>query len=109
MNSSKPSNFQRHPVGSATHVRKPRICMPSGRLFKKKVFLSGHYEAQDVLQEVDDVDLICLEPGPSDEFQERWERRLLFHDFSRRLIFQNPGLRKVRLTQEYDLFLAVCQ
>jgi spore maturation protein CgeB len=96
-------------VGSATHVRKPRICMPSGRLFKKKVFLSGHYEAQDVLQEVDDVDLICLEPGPSYEFQERWQRRLLFHDFSRRLIFQNPGLRKVRLTQEYDLFLAVCQ
>jgi spore maturation protein CgeB len=83
--------------------------MPSGRRFKKKAFLSGHYEAQDVLQEVDAVDLICLQPGPSYEFKERWQRRLLFRDFSRRLIFQNPGLRKVRLTQEYDLFLAVCQ
>lgn len=82
--------------------------MPSGRLFKKKAFLSGHYEGQDVLQEVDDVDLICLEPGPGYEFKERWQRRLLFHDFSRKLIFQNPGLRKVRLTREYDLFLAVC-
>ena len=83
--------------------------MPSGRLFKKKIFLCGHYEAQDVLQEVDDVDLICLEPGPWYQLKERWQRRLLFHDFSRRLIFQNPGLKKVRLTEEYELFLAVCQ
>ncbi len=83
--------------------------MPSGRLFKKKAFLAGHYEGQDVLQEVDDVDLICLEPGPGYEFKERWQRRLLHHDLSRMLIFQNPGLRKVRLTQEYDVFLAVCQ
>lgn len=83
--------------------------MPSGRLFKKKTFLCGHYEAQDVLQELDDVDLICLEPGPHYEFKEQWLRRLLFHDFSGRLIYQNPGLKKVRLTQEYDLFLAACQ
>lgn len=94
---------------TGTEVRKPRICMPSGRLFKKKAFLAGHYEGQDVLQEVDDVDLICLEPGPGYEFKERWQRRLLHHDLSRMLIFQNPGLRKVRLTQEYDVFLAVCQ
>lgn len=95
------------PIG--TEVKKPRICMPSGRLFKKKAFLAGHYEGQDVLQEIDDVDLICLEPGPGYEFKEKWQRRLLFHDFSRRLIYQNPGFKKVRLTQEYDLFLAVCQ
>ena len=107
MISSEQSNSQRQSAGSS--LRKPRICMPSGRLFKKKAFLAGHYEGQDVLQEVDDVDLICLEPGPGYKFKERWQRRLLHHDFSRRLIFQNPGLKKVRLTQEYDLFLAVCQ
>jgi Glycosyl transferases group 1 len=83
--------------------------MPSGRLFKKQAFLAGHYEGQDVLQEVDDVDLINLEPGPGYEVKETWQRRLLHHDLSRRLIFQNPGLRKVRLGHEYDLFLAVCQ
>lgn len=83
--------------------------MPSGRLFKRKVFLCGHYEGQDVLREVDDVDLICLEPGPDYEFMEKWQRRLLFRDRTRRLIYQNPGLKKVRLAQEYDLFLAVCQ
>jgi spore maturation protein CgeB len=106
---SEPSNSQRQSAGRATHDRNPRICMPSGRLFKKKAFLSGHYEAQDVLQEVDDLDLICLEPLPSYQFKEKWQRRLVFHDFSRRLIYQNPGLKTVRLTQEYDLFLAVCQ
>ena len=68
------------------HSKKPRICMPSGRLFKRKVFLSGHYEAQDILQEVDDLDLICLEPGPGYPLQEKWQRRLLFHDVSRKLI-----------------------
>lgn len=109
MRFSQPSNSFENFGGSSADGRKPRICMPSGRLFKKKAFLSGHYEAQDVLQDVDDVDLICLEPGPGYAFKEKWQRRLLFHDLSRRLIFQNPGLNKVRLTQEYDLFLAVCQ
>jgi spore maturation protein CgeB len=104
------SELPNSPVGSRERSsRKARICMPSGRLFKKKTFLCGHYEGQDVLRDVDDVDLICLEPGPRYEFEEKWQRRLLFHDFSRRLVFHNPGLKKVKLTQEYDLFLAVCQ
>ena len=33
-------------MATASQVRKPRICMQSGILFKKKAFLSGHYEAQ---------------------------------------------------------------
>ncbi len=90
-------------------VRKPRICMPSGRNFKKKTFLCGHYEAQDVLCEVDQVDLVCLDAEPGYQFKESWQRRLLYRDVSRRLIFQSPGLRKVQLTKEYDLFLALCQ
>jgi len=108
------SSFEQHvygsqPVPGQLSKRKPRICMPSGRLFKKKTFLCGHYEAQDVLQEVDDLDLICLEPGPHYEIKEQWQRRLLFHDFTGKLIYQNPALKKVRLAQEYDLFLARCQ
>jgi len=96
-------------AGTSTQPRKSRICMPSGRNFKKKTFLCAHYEAQDVLREIDDVDLICLEPGPNYEFKESWQRRLLYRDVSRKLIFQNPGLKRVQLTQEYDLFLALCQ
>ena len=87
----------------------PRICMPSGRNFKKETFLCGHYEAQDVLAEIDDVDLICLEPGRGYKFKDRWQRRLIFRDVTRRLVFANPGLQKVKLSREYDLFLVRCQ
>lgn len=59
--------------------------------------------------EIDDVDLVCLEPKPGFRFKESWQRRLVFHDLSRRLVYLNPGLRSVSLTQEYDLFVAVCQ
>ena len=88
---------------------KPRICVPTTRGFKKKAFYCGQYEAQDVLLDVDDVDLIHLEPGRGYEFREAWQRRLLFRDVTRKLIFANPGLHKVRLTQQYDLFLVMCQ
>lgn len=90
-------------------ANKPRICMPTARRFKKKAFYCGQYEAQDVLLDIDDVDLIQLEPGRGYEFKEAWQRRLLFRDVTKKLIFANPGLHKVRLTQEYDLFLVMCQ
>ena len=88
---------------------KPRICMPTGRGFTRRAFLGGHYEAQDVLLEIDDVDLIELEAGPSFGFKESLQRRLLYRDVSRKIAFLNPGLRKVRLTREYDLFIVRCQ
>ena len=83
--------------------------MPTARGFTKRAFQCGLYEAQDVLVENDAVDLIALEPGPGFRFRESWQRRLLYRDISRRLIYVNPGLRRVRLTGEYDLFVAVCQ
>jgi hypothetical protein len=109
MTFSNGTAVQMQSAGALTEVRKPRICMPSGRNFKKKTFLCGHYEAQDVLCEIDQVDLVCLDAEPGYQFKESWQRRLLYRDVSRKLIFQNPGLRKVQLTREYDLFLALCQ
>jgi hypothetical protein len=87
----------------------PRICIPTARNFTKRHFQCGFYEAQDVLGEVDNVDLICLEPGPHFKFKESWQRRLLFRDISKQLILANPGLRRVRLEKEYELFVAHCQ
>lgn len=86
-----------------------RICMPSGRSFSRETFLCGHYEAQDVLDEVDDVDLVCLEPSHGHSFMQRWQMRLMYRDISGRGALANPGLNKVRLTREYDLFIARCQ
>ena len=88
---------------------KPRICIASGRNFKKKAWLCGHYEAQDVLAQVDDVDLICLRPGFGHQFRFRWQNRLMHHDLSRKIVFANPGLQSVKLTREYDLFVVRCQ
>jgi len=100
---------RQEPADVSGEASKPRIFMPTARGFKKKAFYCAQYEAQDVLADIDDVDLIHLEPGRGYKFKEAWQRRLLFHDVTRQLIFANPGLHKVRLTQEYDLFLAICQ
>jgi hypothetical protein len=88
---------------------KPRIFMPTARGFKKKAFYCAQYEAQDILADVDDVDLIHLEPGRGYKFREACQRWLLFRDITRQLIFATPGLHKVRLTKQYDLFLVMCQ
>jgi hypothetical protein len=109
MSSSNGNGTWPQAAGTPKQPGKPRICMPSGRNFKKKAWLCGHYEAQDVLAEVDDVDLICLEAGPGYVFRELWQRRLMNHDITRKVVFANPGLQKVGLTRYYDLFLARCQ
>jgi spore maturation protein CgeB len=86
----------------------PRICMPTWRNFTRRAFRSGLYEAQDVLVEIDDVDLICLDMGWGARVKENWLRNPLYHDVSKKLIFANPGLKKIQLTKEYDVFIAVC-
>jgi spore maturation protein CgeB len=90
-------------------VSSPRICLPTWRGFKRMAFHGALYEAEDVLAAVDDVEMLPLEPRAGLAVRERLQRRLLWHDLSRRLIHLNPGLRPVRLTRDYDLFLAICQ
>ena len=87
----------------------PRICMPTWRNFTRKTWRCGFYEAQDVLVEIDDVDLICLDMTWGAWFDEYWLRTPLYHDVSRKLIFANPGLKKVRLSKDYDVFIAFCK
>jgi hypothetical protein len=57
---------------------------------------------------VDDVDLIHLEITWGAWLDEYWLRTPLYHDVSGKLIFANPGLSRVQLRKEYDLFIAVC-
>jgi hypothetical protein len=87
---------------------KPRICMFTTRNFTRKAFQCGQYEGQDVLLDVDDVDLIHLEPGKGYQLRENIHRRFVWHDVTDRLVLWNPGLKPVRLEREYDLFIAVC-
>jgi spore maturation protein CgeB len=82
--------------------------MPTWRNFAKKTFRCSLYEAQDVLLEMDSVDLIPLDMTWGAWFNEDWLRIPLYHDVSRKLMFVNPGLKKVRLTKDYEVFIAVC-
>ena len=82
--------------------------MPTWRHFRKNAYRCGLYEAQDVLSEIDDVDLIPIEPAWAAKLDEYWLRTPLYHDRFSKLILLNPGLKKVRLSKEYDLFVAVC-
>lgn len=87
----------------------PGICMFTSRNFARKAFLCALYEAQDVLCDVDNVDLFCLEPGTGHQFRERFFRRLVWHDFSGKLVFLNIGIQPIHLSKEYELFIAVCR
>jgi Glycosyl transferases group 1 len=83
--------------------------MPTWRNFRKHAYRSGLYEAQDVLVEIDDVDLIHLDITTwGARLGEYWLRRPLYHDASSKLIFANLGLKKVRLSKDYEVFVAVC-
>ena len=88
--------------------RESRICMPTFSAFARNVFRSGSYEAEDVLVGCDDVDVIHLEASKGWAFGEKVLRRLVYHDVSRRLVSLNPGLRPVRLTKDYELFMLFC-
>jgi hypothetical protein len=87
----------------------PRICVPSWRKFRKAVFHGAVYEAQDVLAEIDDVDLICPTARPGFPFRDELQKKLVWVDFTRTLPTLNPGLGTIRLERNYDLFVAFCQ
>ena len=66
--SDENKNAERPPIAFERGV-KPRICMPTSRGFTQRAFLGGHYEAQDVLLDIDHVELIELEARPGFEFK----------------------------------------
>lgn len=71
-------------------------------------FQCGFLEAQDVLHDCGEVDLICLEADESFPRKQQWLRRLMYRDISRKLAFVNPGLKRVELTRQYDLLIVMC-
>jgi hypothetical protein len=83
--------------------------MPSWRNFRKFAYQCGLYEAQDVFQSVDDVDLICPTPGRRFPLTEGLHKWLMWRDISRMLAAANPGLKPFRLERDYELLIVVCQ
>jgi hypothetical protein len=105
--SGKTVDFRQN--GGQSEYRRPRICMPTWRKFARKAYHCGWYEGEDVFCNSDDIDLIQLEPSKRFRFTELWHRRLVWRDVSQRLAYVNPGLRTIRLRDEYELLFVHCQ
>jgi len=85
-----------------------RVCIPTFSSFAREVYRAGLMEAQDVLADCADVDMINLHPRRSFSWREPLVARLAYHDPFRWVRTANPGLFPVRLEKEYDVFMAVC-
>lgn len=85
---------------------KPRICMLTTRAFALNAFRCGFYEAQDVLLDIDEVDLIVLQPKKSYEFRKMLHEKLIWRNFNSKIVTTNMAIEPINLTQEYDLFIA---
>jgi hypothetical protein len=93
-------NSKRHQTATQTQeTAELRICMPTARNVTRRAYQCTLYEAQDVLAEVGDVDLVQLERQW--EFPRRFsaQKRLVYWDISKRLVLQNPGLQIQGLTR----------
>jgi hypothetical protein len=87
----------------------PRVCVVSARNISRAAFQCGQLEAQDVLDECGEADLVCLEAERSFRHKQPWLRRLMYRDVTRTLAYANPGVQGVTLTGQYDLFVVMCQ
>lgn len=95
--------------GEASASRNPVVCMPTWRRFENAAYQAGTYEAQDVLADVCDLELIQLEPAAGFRAREFVQVRLAWRDPTGVFAGANPGLRPVALAKDYDLFVAHCQ
>jgi hypothetical protein len=80
--------------------------MHTVRGFSHQVYMGGLYESQDVLLDIDDVDLISPKPGRAYQLRQRIQHRIIGHDFTRTVVAANLAFEPIRLTREYDLFVA---
>jgi glycosyl transferase family 1 len=85
--------------------KKSRICVLTARGFSREAFMSGTYDAQDILLEIDDAELIHPKPRGRYEFKYRTHARLVWHDFTKSAVFANLAFEPIELTKEYDLLV----
>lgn len=99
--------IEQHTDGSGTQRAELRICMPTFSAVANQAFRSGLREAQDILVECGNVDLVHLEPAASFTRKASVLAPLYYKDPFRIAAKLNPGLKPVELERDYDLFVAV--
>jgi hypothetical protein len=83
-----------------------RICLFSQRHLQKLLSRCVSYEFESVISQIDDVDLLAPEPYRLFPIGRKIANRLAKHTS---ITFVNPGVRKLQLEKDYDLFIATVQ
>ncbi len=84
----------------------PRVCMFSQRQLERLVSRCAEYEFEDLICEIDDVEMLTPKPYRSFAVGQKVTNQL-----ARRVSIAsvNPGVRKLNLNKNYDLFIMICQ
>jgi hypothetical protein len=78
----------------------------TARGFSRTAFMGGVYDAQDILVDIDDAELIHLKPRSAREILKSVHARLVWYDFTKTLVFANAAFEPIHLRKHYDLFVA---
>lgn len=85
---------------------KPRILLFSHKnIYDQDVWRCPFREFERILQEVDSVDVLA--PEPTKHYPRRKSFAMKLGEFVNVPI--NPGIPTIRVTQEYDLCITVCE
>lgn len=84
----------------------PRICLFSQRHLQRLVSRCAEYEFEDLICEIDDAEVLMPEPRCWFRFGQKVANQLARH---LSVASVNPGIRKLQLNKNYDLFFAICQ
>ena len=68
-------------------------------------FRCGFFEAQDVLFEIDNVDLLELKPKKGCRTRQNFQKYFISKDFTKKIVSLNMAYHPIRLVREYDLFI----
>jgi len=94
-----------HSTESA-ELTKPRICMFSQRQLQRLVSRGAEYEFEDLICEIDNVEMLTPEPYRSFAIGQKVTNQLARWVS---IASVNPGVQKLRLNRNYDLFIMICQ
>ena len=85
-----------------------RILMPTLRRVNRQAAWCSNYEFEDVIRVIDDVHVVELEPAARFELRREIAHRAAWRRWHPSFLRLNPGVRRVVIDRDYDLFVFVC-
>jgi hypothetical protein len=82
--------------------------MPTLRRVSRQAAWCSNYEFEDVIGAVDDLHLVELEPTERFEWRQGLVHRAAWRRWHPSLLRLNPGVRRIVVDRDYDLFVFVC-